>query len=426
MTAFFDECIEIRKDSNGQTSVYYVKDSVNVGTQKVFFDKSRPLSEYTVIYSSEAKTLAENIVAAIKKYAGVELKISDDSAAIGDKEILVGKTNRPESSSIPKPNSISYTVKAVGDKIVIYSGSDTYINTVLDALVNSYMRTAPGFALPADVDDTSIRYSGESFTELSSDSDIRIMSFNILSEEWASDAGMAPRIAGVAGCILYYKPDVIGIQEVSTKWYKELYNYLSDEYVFINSNILNSKNNNYTALAYRKATVKLAADEVYFYSVGNSQRLRLINMGYFEHIETGKKFIVTNTHYNANHKGATIENQNRITQATEFVARIKQYAEVFECPVISTGDYNCNETSDPYKKMTEGTNIFETKAVAERKGEIFLTYHSLGVKPGAGYNSIDHILYTGNITPKYYTTLIDNYLLYASDHCPIFCDFKFN
>lgn len=62
------------------------------------------ISEFSVIYasqgttSSSAKTYATEFVEWVKDNVNVELTLSDDTAQVGDKEILFGDTNRPESA----------------------------------------------------------------------------------------------------------------------------------------------------------------------------------------------------------------------------------------------------------------------------------------------------------------------------------------
>ncbi len=424
--AFLNQCTRTLERKKGDISMYYVKDVVVKGTLGAFFNDSNPLSDYKIIYSSEAQSLAERFAATLRMYAGIDLVCESDSAAPTAKEILIGETNRSETAAVKVANIESYTIKVQGTKLVIRSGNTGYTDMLYDILVNEYVRPTLSFNLPANANITKFRYTGDEKTVVADGTDLRIMSFNILSEEWASDSALPPRIAAVIGCIKYYNPDVIGIQEISTKWYAELYKYLCDDYVLVNPNILSGTSNNYTGLAFNKNTMKLIEDDVYFYSIGNSQRLRLVNMGLFEHLATGKRIIVTNTHYNANHKGEQIENQNRTVQATEFLAKVQEYKAKYNCPIVSAGDYNCYEESDPYVAMTKGNFMLEAKYTASSIGAIFGTTHGLGKYPGSSFKSIDHILHTSDITPLYYTTLIDPFLSIASDHCPLYADFKFN
>jgi len=424
---FFKECIEIEEDANGTKKVYFVKEIVVAGEEKPFFNADNQISDYKVIYSKDAEDAADSFVKLLKKYTGVTLEAFPDSTAVSDKEILIGDTNRDESKVNDKISKIGFLIKTAGTKVVIRSGSAGNILNAVNLVASKYMTVAPDLNFPATLNATHTSYEGTDNIELTEGADIRVMSFNILSEEWAAEAkDIDARIPGVVGCISYYEPDVIGIQEVSVKWYGVLREYLGDTYEFVNTDANGTKNGCYTGLAYKKATVKLIDKELTYYTVYNSKRLRVINMGLFETIKDGKRFIVTDTHFNANHKDATTENKNRVQQATEFIAKIDEYRKKYNCPIVMTGDFNSKDGTDPYKKIMSDTLISEAKYTAKTKGSIFLTYHNLGTMPGSAVESIDHIFYTGAITPLYYTTLIDQYLVVSSDHCPIYADFKFN
>ena len=91
-----------------------------------------------------------------------------------------------------------------------------------------------------------------------------------------------------------------------------------------------------------------------------------------------------------------------------------------------TGDFNSSENTQPYGVIMSDKLISETKYTAQTKGKIYSTTHALGSMPGEGIASIDHIFCTGEVTPIYYTTVVDSYVIKVSDHSPIFCDFKFN
>lgn len=425
--ALFDECLEIVEDENGNKKAYFVKEVVNVGTEKTFFNAENPINDYKIIYAPGEENTAKSFVRYLEKYTGLELEYLPDTTTPSDKEILIGDTNRKETESVKVSSKIGFVVKAVGTKVVMRAMEGVSLYNSMASIAENYMQDSPDFNLLANHDETHLLYVGNDKEELFTDADFRVMSFNILSEEWAAEAkDMEKRIPGVVGTILYYKPDVVGIQEISVKWYGVLKEYLGDTYEFVNTDANGVKNGCYTGLAYNKETVELLDSELYYYTVYNSKRLRVINMGHFKLKESGKTIVVTDTHFNANHKDATTENKNRVQQATEFIAKIDEYRNKYKCPIIMTGDYNSKDGSDPYNKIMSDKLIHEAKLTATKKGSIFLTYHNLGVMPGSNAESIDHIFYTGAITPVYYTTLMDQYLVIASDHCPIFADFKFD
>jgi len=423
---FFEQCLEVVEEE-GVKKVYYVKDILVEGKEKTFFNAENPISEYKIIYAKDEEQAAKSLAKSILTYTDTTVEILPDSSPVTDKEILLGDTNREESKGKADVNKIGFVIKAVGSKIVIRAGYSGGITNAINVIASKYMKVSPDLNFPATINETRTIYEGTDRMELTDGADLRVMSFNILSEEWTDEAkDMDARLPGVIGCITYYEPDVIGIQEVSVKWYGLLREYLGDTYEFVNTDAANKKDGCYTGLAYNKKKVKLIDKELTYYTVYNSKRLRVINMGLFEMIEGGKRFIVTDTHFNANHKDATTENKNRVQQATEFIGKIAEYRAKYNCPIIMTGDFNSKDGTDPYNVIISDPLITETKNTALKKGSIFLTYHNLGTMPGSGSASIDHIFSTGAVTPLYYTTLIDEYLVKASDHCPIFCDFKFN
>ncbi len=414
---FFTECIKLE---DGGAKVSFVKNVIEKGTKEKFFGKDNKLEDYTIVYGKNSLKVAENLKEVIRINCGFKLEILPHTAAETEKEILIGDTGREESDNTLPETSLGFIFKPVGTKIVINSAENIFLESCIPYIEREFLKNTHVMNFAKDTVVDMIAYSGTDRTALTADADIRIMSFNILSEEWTDEAVLEPRILGVVGTIMAYQPDVIGVQEVSARWYKVLKEYLTD-YVFINDNKPSGTNQNYTALAYNKNKVKLLESDFTIYSVYNSKRLRSINFGLFETLDTGKKFAATNTHFNANHGGDNTP--QRVTQAKEFVAKIQSYVRTYKVPIFMCGDYNSNDSSEPYKVIANSGFISEAKLTAKTKGKICLTYHNLGSAPGSASSSIDHIFYTGSTTPLYYTTLTDDVLNKSSDHCPIFADF---
>ncbi len=409
--AFFNECTELYTTASGKTRLYYVKDKLVKGDRAVLFNGDRSIEDYTIIYSSTAVEAAKKIASTIKEFTGITVPTGlDKVTARGEHEILVGDTDRKESIAFKVTSLTSIGVKVEGEKIIIKGGTPGNINLDVDVIIDQYFASVvPN--LPAGIEAFHLAYRGKDRVEFTTEADVRIMSYNILSDDFSDSLPLIPRVSAVIGCILEYKPDVVGLQEVSKNWYKYFKEYLKDEYVLINTNILGKEDNNYTGLAYRKETVELLESDLMFYSVGNNQRLRLINTGVFKLKATGQTFVVTNTHYNANHGGDNTK--QRTIQATELIAKIKEYATKYNCPVFSTGDYNCDETTTPYKLMIEEGSLLSSKDSAKETGLVLQRY-------------VDHIFYYGDVTPLYFTTLSDAYLDPTSDHKALFTDFSFN
>ncbi len=417
---FFSECIKIEDDGQKLT---FVKNVVEKGSEEKFFTPENKLEDYKIVYGYSNLNAAKALATEIRKYSGIELPVVSYRDGSQEKEILVGETGREESKSTLPETNLGFVFKAVGTKLVINAEETSYVDAAITQIKDKFIVNAPSMNFAKSTVIDTVAYAGPESTALTEGADIRIMSFNILCELWDKNATMEPRILGVVGTISAYQPDVIGIQEVSPKWYSVIRKYLGEDYEFINSNKPSGTDQNYTALAYNKNKVKLIANDYKIYSVYNSTRLRSINFGLFEHIATGKQFGVTNTHFNANHKTAAEENINRNTQATELVAKIKEYTDKYNCPIFMCGDYNSKDETAAYKTIVADGTIKEAKNTAKTKGKICLTYHGLGTNPASGSSSIDHIFHTGKTTALYYTTLVDDILVKSSDHCPIFADF---
>lgn len=416
--AFFNEAVTLVTE-DGKSSLKYVKDFVHTGTDGVLFTKENPLSEYKLVYGADSASIASRLSIAIEERTGIDLDMVRDTEPASEHEIILGKTSRPESSMVEADDQHYYRVKTFGKKVVIQSISYVSTYAIIDAILNDFMSYSHSLNFPANADERILKYSGEDRKDITEGADIRVMSFNILNEKWATDHDPYPRLSGIVGCVNYYKPDVIGFQEISEKWY-DLLIPLFPDYEFVNSEVNGKPNLAYTVLAYKKETVNLVIGSVYVYSKCTNNRLRILSLGVFEHKETGNDFIVTSTHLDVNYE------DHRDVQSEEHRETVERFIKAYKCPVISTGDYNSREGSQPHINLTYTGVLKYAKEDAVEKGMICDTIHSLGVKPSMNKTSIDQIFYTEGVTPLYYTTIVDKFVLASSDHTPLICDFKFN
>ena len=106
----------------------------------------------------------------------------------------------------------------------------------------------------------------------------------------------------------------------------------------------------------------------------------------------------------------------------KFVDDKKYNADVFVC-----GDYNASESTSEYKSFIEKSGFVDAKKSAQTIKLACKTYHTLFQSVSTGtYESIDHITFSKETQPKvlFYNTLIHDYVIDASDHCPIYIDVK--
>lgn len=246
---------------------------------------------------------------------------------------------------------------------------------------------------------------------------LRIMSFNILSEEWNDQTPVDGRKDTVAQTILQFAPDVVGLQEVSDNWYAVLPALISADYTMVcPQNALGQTN--YTGMAFNKKKVKLLDSGTHIFAAGNSTKMRLVTWGHYERLDNLQRFVVMNTHWD-------ISQTHRISEAQEMAAIFLAKKQQFNCPIISVGDFNSNQSSTEYIYYATETGMKNARVDAEIVNSDHRTSHVLGLKPRAGrlHESIDQIFYTDDLACYLYNNLMDQPILDASDHCPIYADF---
>ncbi len=388
-----------------------------------FFGETSP-SECAVVYqkgSDIGKKVAEKIVARVKNEFNLELTVSDDSAAERVYEILVGNTSRSADDKVSAQVSrFGYSLTAVGKKIVLSGGSDRGLESAGDKFCKQ-ISDMSGYSNKFDFDkglsDKGLNYKGNLRREMTEGADVRIMSFNILCELWGDQLSIESRIDGMAGAILYYAPDVVGLQEMSHKAHAVFNSDFMGDYKWVETESHDGKIN-FSPIIYNSKTVKLIESDVKIYSTGNDSRLRLVTWGLFEKLSDGTRFIVTNTHWD-------ITEDRRMVQSKEMAEIVTGLAAKYNCPVMSTGDYNNSFSGSSYQIYINNSGFLDAANTAEKYGDRTKTSHAVGTAPGTEWiGSIDHITYVKGITPLYYTVVTDSEMINTSDHCAIFADFK--
>ncbi len=275
--------------------------------------------------------------------------------------------------------------------------------------------------------------------ERKGNSNLRIMSFNILASDWSNKPAVKGRDDKVRDVVSRYLPDVIGMQEVNAEWYESLKSEFST-YEFVNKDKIKIFGNvNYSTIAYNTETVNLIRWGQSPYMVNYNKNCRNFMWAVFEmKNEPHTRFIVTSTHFD-------LTSERRVNQAMEFSGLVRILGEIYNLPMFCTGDYNMKETSPEYFTLTSLTNFKSSKYSATDRGLVSATTHlgdgtgteddytsgywklgkvSFRQKEINTYLSIDHIFTTPEAEVLYYDTIVDETALEASDHCPIYADFK--
>ncbi len=252
--------------------------------------------------------------------------------------------------------------------------------------------------------------------------DVRIMSSNLLVH-YKSWGGLPakPRANRFIAMLNAYKPDVIGVQELSDEWYCCIKNNLPDGYkmlfpvstgVFVRM----------TAMLYNSDVLDLIDSGNFEYENKDNPRLRRVVWAVFETKASGKRFAVTNTHFDLLREGQEEElTQVMHSQADELLSCVDNLSAEYGCPVFSVGDFNTMEDTAQtkpidipaiYNKLSQ--KLTDTKFVCENK--------IYGSEQDWSYPSYDHIFLNGNADTKAFCIMSYDYLTDMSDHYPIFAD----
>ena len=398
------------------------------GDAPFFID--RDASNYVIVADEANKALATELQTAIRKAYGYELPINRPTDAETACEILVGDCSRANTDALIDTftSPVGYALKTDGKKILLVGASDFGTTQAVDYFVQNYVENEYSAVLqmPADVNYGYVGLTGAEHVELTEGADIRIMSYNILTELWNDKLPVEGRDEIVAATLLTYMPHVIGLQEVSAKWYERLVPMVKEHYTFVNEKTAEGKVN-YSGMAYNPSKVKLITSGCELFSQGNSGNMRLMNWAVFETVSGGERFALINTHLDINRTDGSPKNAYRLVQAKEMGEKVLALQKEYSCPVIITGDYNCNRSTDEYKLFVETAKVKDAQWDASASvNNTYVTYHNVGVVSAAGDTSIDHITYTEGATALFYKNHIEPPICDASDHNPIMADFALN
>ena len=270
-------------------------------------------------------------------------------------------------------------------------------------------------------------YTGSYPEAMTSGADIRFMTYNVLVGQDTNNGGyswgsaITGRPEKAFAMINYYKPDVIAFEEFSGEWYDAFVAQMTDyELCYMTSKDSQNNGKLYTCLAYNKNTIRLLDTDLFRNTVSRwgTQGMRYVNVGFFEVIATGEKFIGAATHPDAGNLVGTSDVNNdgiagegdgywRPYQLEEAAAYVKGLSDTYKMPIVWGGDFNSglDGTYDDYVSWYKVADAGFTDATNGRY--------------------IDHIFYNGMATHLYETTVADAAVNGASDHKAVFADIQF-
>ena len=418
-----EELLRVEEDDNGGKRLVFVANCYYESGEDLLFTSQNPLSGYQIVCSSDTRAAAECLREEIKRVLGFDLPVIDAATGEREHEIVVGDIDRDICEEIEDSdlNAISYVLLAEDGKLLIGAPNNRILDAV-SAFCHTYLENRYSDAVNFVEDHRSIEvaYVFQDGREEAPGSNIRVMSFNVLCELWdAAAVDYYTRANTAVAVIKKFLPDVVGLQEMSDSYHTAVTALFGEDY-----KIVDAKNEagetNFSPLAYNTERVKLKRHGTKIFSSGDNTKLRLASWAVFEDRESGKRFAVVNTHWDLGEHRAY-----QMTQAAEMGDLVNWLREKYECPVITTGDYNARESEEPYQLYVKCAALSEASRTARRVGRVGHTVHLLGNPPLAdSTRAIDHIFGTGDVEFLYYNLLVDQSILAASDHCPIYADVR--
>ena len=378
------------------------------------------ISEYRIIYGKSAGRIspegAGTIASIFAQATGYLLPVYPDTSEQTPLEILVGPTNRVETM---KSDSSSFEIYMSGERLVIDCNGSTAAEGAVRHLYAEKMAAGGSVKLGQDLE-LSGKWCTDTAEPLAEGADIRVMSYNILTEKWGG-TDTASRAERLGVMLSEYSPDIVGIQEVCDKWVKYLQIYCSD-YVHV-CLIRPDGGENYSTVLYKKDKYDLVDSGVVPYSM--SANLYCRNMGWvvLRDRTTGKNVALISTHWDFDNAENNREEYRRV-QAREITAKVKQIAEKYGCPVFTTGDYNARHDSASIDYFRSINDMWCSKFDAAKYLNNYGSASTLGTIPSSGGGVIDFVFGTKDIKPLVNFIVVDFDTKDISDHQPVILDAK--
>ena len=274
-------------------------------------------------------------------------------------------------------------------------------------------------------------------------SNLRVMSSNMTASFDGWDSGSAAKgyTLEMRGEIFesylkVYDPDVVGMQEVCNNWHA----YLNERYdenspwrivtgggtriYFLNP------------IMYRSDRYRLIEEGRTDMSVGDSMAWggRYMCWAALESIATGERFVLINTHLTGSEKNL----EQNLTQMRELAAKIRELKARFNCPVMTTGDYNTYDfipslrgdatvpnpdiSDQSYTELLSDGTVKDAKFYTDVQVNEIGSVHTWGATAFPRTFSYDHIFVTSDTTVRQFYTAWDNHQQWLSDHAFLIAD----
>ena len=256
-----------------------------------------------------------------------------------------------------------------------------------------------------------------------SENAVRVVSFNLRCN---NDIYGSVKNRGkfVSAALENYAPDSFGVQEATKAWLDILDAALGEEYARVGEPRDSAKNTEYSAVYYRTDKYELVDEGTIWLSetpdkFGSKSYLasmpRICTWATLKNKESGLVYTHINTHLDF------LVEYTRSKQADVLLKKIEELKG--RGPVVCTGDFNADEKTGTYKKMTD---VLDDSRLVAKETESGKTYHNYGRGDLFHSTAIDFIFVTKGTEVERYKIMKDTVDgMYLSDHYAIMADICF-
>ena len=209
----------------------------------------------------------------------------------------------------------------------------------------------------------TIELKEDLYSTRAENADVRIMTANLESEEWGGGECL-PRAEIFYANLMYYSPDVIGVQEISVSWAQALRVTLEPTDYAVLHEVVEGTDSNYCPLLYNTKTLAVVKSGAYRLSIGGPAKARTVTWAVFSQLETGKQFAVLNTHLDWTQTPNDFESHSPTTpysreqQVREIAQTYKQILEEYpSIEIFMTADWNTMKGQHPLNVLQELTEL---------------------------------------------------------------------
>ena len=246
---------------------------------------------------------------------------------------------------------------------------------------------------------------------------LSIMTYNIRLDTQEDGINQwSKRKKGLASLIKKLNPDILGIQEGLPNQILYLSKQL-EGYSLIGSGRDGGNNGEYCAIYYKKNKFKLEKDETFWLSetpelpsIGWDAALnRIATVGVFTNVNSSKKLVVYNSHFD--HLGKIAREKS-----VEVIMNHIKVNDYLKNVIVVMGDFNSAPNESPIKILKENLNDSFNEASQQKP---FGTFNGFDLKTKLS-KRIDYI-FTKNIKVQNYNHIFKKLPngLWPSDHLPI-------